>query len=107
MANTNHSMSKRSVGRVLLALPLLYGLVPVLVGYLVLRDWAYESAPLVAFGALFLLGGAAMVSSALCLLVTRGRSRRPLWIGGSLSLLSAGIFAWATLTDVLPCSGPA
>jgi len=85
---------------------LLYGLVPVMVGCIVLREWAGKSAPLIVFGLLFFLGGTVMVSSALCLLANVGRSRLALWIGGIASIVNAGIFAWATLTDVLPCSGP-
>ena len=99
-------MPKRSVGRVGLGLPLLYGLIPVFVGSIVLRESAALSAPLIVFGVLFLVGGTMMVSSALWLFVTVGRSRIPLWIGGIASILNAGIFASVTLTDVLPCSGP-
>jgi hypothetical protein len=97
---------KRSVGRACAGVPLLYGLVPVFVGCIVLREWAGESAPWILFGVLFLLAGTVMVSSALWSLVTVGRSCLPLWIGGIASILNSGIFAWATLTDVLPCSGP-
>lgn len=97
---------KRSVSGACLGLPLLYGLVPVIVGYVVLREWGAESAPLIVFGVLFLLGGTLMVSSALWLLATVGRSLLPLWVGGIASLLNACIFAWVTLTDLLPCSGP-
>lgn len=99
-------MPKRSVGRVCLGLPLLYGLIPVIVGSIVLRVSGALSAPLIVFGVLFLVGGTMMVSSALWLFVTVGRSRIPLWIGGIASILNAGIFASVTLTDVLPCSGP-
>jgi hypothetical protein len=99
-------MRERSVGRACLGLPLLYGLVPVNVGCMVLREWTALSAPLVVFGVLFLVGGTVMISSALWLFVTVGRSRLPLWIGGIASLLNAGIFTAVTLTDVLPCSGP-
>jgi hypothetical protein len=99
-------MPKRSVGGACLGLPLLYGLVPVIVGCIVLREWAALSAPLIVFGVLFLVAGTVMVSCALWLFVTVGRSRLPLWIGGIGSILSAGILASVTLTDVLPCSGP-
>jgi hypothetical protein len=99
-------MPKRSVGGACLGLPLLYGLVPVIVGCLVLREWAALSAPLIVFGVLFLVAGTVMVSSALWLFVTVGRSRLPFWSGGIGSILSAGILASVTLTDVLACSGP-
>jgi hypothetical protein len=99
-------MPKGSVGHACLGLPLLYGLVPVIVGCIVLIDRAALPAPLMAFGVLFLVGGTVMVSSALWLFVSVGRSRLPLWIGGIASILNAGILASVTLTDVLPCSGP-
>jgi hypothetical protein len=97
---------RRSVGGACLAVPLLYGLVPAIVGCVVLRERAAESALLVAFGGLFFIGGALMVSSAAWLLITVGRSSVALWTGGISSILSAALFAGVTLTDVLPCSGP-
>jgi hypothetical protein len=97
---------RRSVGGACLAVPLLYGLVPAIVGCVVLHERAAESALLVAFGALSFIGGALMVSSAAWLLITVGRSSLALWTGGISSILSAALFAGVTLTDVLPCSGP-
>ena len=100
-------ISKRSVGRVCLGVLLLYGVVPVMVGGVVVRrEWAAQSAPLIMFGVLFFVGGTVMLSSALWLLGSLGRSALPLWVGGIASILNASIFACATLTDVLPCSGP-
>ena len=101
-------MLKRITGRICLALLLLYGFVAVIFGFTVLQEWSSESAGLVLFGLLFLPGGVVMMSSALWLLACqRHRYTLPLWIGGLTSLCSAGIFAWVTLTEVLPCSGPA
>jgi len=82
-------------------------MVPALVGYSVCREWAAGSNVLAVFGILFLLGGAAMVLSALRLVVKQDHQHQALWIGGVASILSSGIFAWVTLTEVLPCSGPA
>lgn len=90
-----------------LAVLLLYGIVPLLIGYFILREWAAERTALVVCGALFLVSGATMLLSALWLLVGLGRQRRPLWTGGIACILSAGVLVGATLTDVLPCSGPA
>jgi len=98
---------KRSISHICLALFLVYGMVPVLVGSSVSREWAAESTALAVFGVLFLLGGAAMVLSALWLVIKKGRQHHALWIGGVASILSSGIFAWVTLAEVLPCSGPA
>lgn len=99
-------MRKRSYGRFCLGLPLLYGLVPIIFGWIVLRRSAGASSSVICFSVLFLLAGIVMVSAALWLLVSLGRSDLPLRIGGIASILNAGIFAWATLADVLPCSGP-
>lgn len=106
MSTVDSKMPKRSLGRIWSALPLVYGIVPVLVGAAVLRRSQSESASLVAFGALFFLGGTIMMSSALWSLIDSERSRLPLLICGFTSILSAALFAWATLSDVLPCSGP-
>jgi len=100
------SMPKRSLGRVCLGLPLLYGLGPVIFGWIALRKWTGVSSYAIGFNVLFFLGGTVMVFSAIWLLFSRGRTYLPLRIGGIASILDAGIFAWAILADVLPCSGP-
>ena len=99
-------MRKPSIRRVGPALLLLYGIVPFVFGYIVLREWTAESAVLVICGAMFLLGGATMLSSALWLLAGVGRLRAPLWTGGFASILSAGVMVGSSLGHVLPCKGP-
>jgi hypothetical protein len=99
-------MPKPSIGRMALALPLLFGVAPVLVGYQLVGDWAAEGPALVVVGTVLLLSGATMLASAIWILVSLGRQRFPLWSGGITSLLSGGIAAAATFSDVLPCSGP-
>jgi hypothetical protein len=89
-----------------LALLLLFGIVPLSVGYLILREWTAERTALVVCGALFLISGATMLLSALWLLVGLGRQRLPLWTGGTATILSAIVLLGATFTDVLPCPGP-
>lgn len=97
-------MPKPSIGRMALALPLLFfGLLPFFEGYYVVREWAAESVTLVASGAVLFLSGAIMLGSAIWLLVSLGHQRFPLWSGGIATLLSAG----ATIVDRLPCSSPA
>lgn len=100
-------MPKPSIGRMTLALPLLYGAAPALVGCGIMREWAAESTALVVSGAVLLLSGAIMVVSAVWLLISLGHRRSPLWSGGLASLLSAGVFAAVTVSHMLPCSGPA
>jgi hypothetical protein len=99
-------MPKPSIGRMALALPLLFGVAPALGGYHLVGYWAAEGTALVVVGAVLLLSGATMLASAIWLLVSLGHQRFPLWSGGITSLLSGGILAAATVSDVLPCSGP-
>jgi hypothetical protein len=99
-------MPKPNIGRMALALPLLFGVAPALGGYQLVGDWAAEGRALVVVGAVLLLSGATMLASAIWLLVSLGLQRFPLWSGGITSLLSGGILAAATVSDVLPCSGP-
>ena len=99
-------MPKPNIGRMALALPLLFGVAPALGGYQLVGDWAAEGRALVVVGAVLLLSGATMLASAIWLLVSLGLQRFPLWSGGMTSLLSGGILAAATVSDVLPCSGP-
>ena len=88
-----------------LALPLMFGVFPFLGGYQLVSDWAAEGAVLVVVGAVLLLGGATMLASAVLLLASLGHQRFPLWSGGVASLLSGGVLAAATISQVLPCSG--
>ena len=99
-------MPKPRIRLMALALLVLYGTLPILFGYLILRRWAAERIALVVCGVLFLISGTTMLLSSLWLLVGLGRQRGPLWIGGIASVLSAGVLVGGTLTDVLPCSGP-
>ncbi len=100
-------MSKPSIGRMGVALLLLYGIVPVLAGYILMREWAAERMALVACAAIFLLSGTTMLVCAFWLLVGPDRQRLALWSGGIASILSGSVLAGATFTHVLPCSGPA
>lgn len=99
-------MSKPRIGIVALAVLLLYGIVPLLFAYVILREWAADRRALAICGVLFLVSGATMLLSACWLFVSLGRQRTPLWAGGAASLVSAAVLVGATLTDVLPCSGP-
>ena len=97
---------KPRIAIVALALPLLYGIIPLLFAYIILREWAAERTALIICGVLFLVSGATMLLSAIGLFVSMGGWRKPLWAGGAASLLAAAVMIGATLTDVLPCSGP-
>ncbi len=99
-------MRKPSLGRMTLALPLMFGIFPAVGGYQILREWAAEGTPLLVSAVVLLLSGATMLLSAVWLLASLGRRRFPLWSAGVASLLAGGVFAVATISDVLPCSGP-
>jgi len=92
-------MPKPRIGMLALAVLLLYGIIPLLFAYVILREWAAERTLLVICGVLFLGGG-------VTLFVSLGRSRNLLWAGGAASLVSAAVIVGATLTDILPCAGP-
>ena len=98
-------MTKPRIGRMTLALPLLFGVVPFFGGYQLVGEWTAEGTLLVVSGALLLMSGATMLVSAVWLLASLGRQRFPLWSGGLASLLSGGVLAAATFSHVLPCSG--
>jgi hypothetical protein len=98
-------MSKLRFVRMALALPLLYGVVPALLGFLIVFDWGAERKLLGASGAVLLLSGIVMLVSAGRLLVLAGRERLALLTGGAASLLSAGVFGAVTVSGLLPCTG--
>jgi hypothetical protein len=96
----------RRIGNFGLAVLLLYGVVPLLFAYFILREWTAERAALIAYGVIFLVCGATMLISAILLFVSWGRQRLSLWAGATASLVSATALVIATLTEMLPCSGP-
>lgn len=100
-------MPNIKAGRILRALPLLFGFPMMVAGYQLLREWASESAALISTGILILLCGAVMMVSLVCVLATLGRNRFPLWTGGLSSLVCGAVVLISLLCHVLPCSGPA
>jgi hypothetical protein len=100
-------MPKPNIGRMGLGLLLLYGVIPVTFGCAYGNDWAAERTALVVCSAVFLLSGGTMLGSAIWLFVSLGRQRLALWTGGIASIVSGSVMAGASLTHVLPCSGPA
>jgi len=99
-------MPKPRIGMLALAVLLLYGIIPLLFAYFIFREWAAERTVLVICGVLFLGSGVTMLVSALSLFVSLGRRKILLWAGGAASLVSAAVMVGATLSDILPCSGP-
>jgi RsiW-degrading membrane proteinase PrsW (M82 family) len=101
------SMHKPSLSRMGLAVLLFLGVVPAVVGYQIIREWAAWQATGAIVGVIFLLCGVTMLGSAAWVIISVGRQRLPLWTGGIASILSGGLLLAATITHVLPCSGPA
>lgn len=99
-------MPKPRIGRMVLALPLMFGVVPAVGGYQLLRDLAAEQTALIFSSAVLFLSGATMLVSAAWLFVSLGQRQFPLLIGGIASLLSGGVIAAATVSHVFPCSTP-
>ena len=100
------TMRDIKTGRILRALPLLFGLPMVIGGYEILREAESESAALIATGVLIFLCGAVMMISLVWVLATLGRERIPLWAGGLSSLVCGAVVLTSLLCHVLPCSGP-
>lgn len=100
-------MRRPSFGRLALALLLLLGVVPAVAGYQIMRDWAAVQATLRLAGVAFALSGTTMLISAVWVFSTLGHRPAPLWSGGIASIVFGSVLAAVTLTDVLPCSGPA
>jgi hypothetical protein len=98
-------MPKPSIGRITIALPLMFGLAPAFGAYQIVREWTAEGTVLVVVGTVLLLSGATMLASAVWLLLSLGRHRFSLWSGAIASLCSGGVLAAATISHVLPCSG--
>jgi hypothetical protein len=63
-------MPKPSIGRMTLALPLMFGIAPAFGGYQLVGEWAAEGTALLVSGAVLLLSGATMLLSAVWLLVS-------------------------------------
>jgi hypothetical protein len=101
-------MLKQTIGRICLAVLLLYGFIPFLFGYyyFLVPKWAAERIVLVACGAIFTLTGATMLASGVCLLGNLTDHRTAAWAGGTASILSGAVLLGASFSRILPCSGP-
>lgn len=78
-------MPNPGIGRLALAPPLMFGLIPAIGGYQFVGQGAAEGTALVVVGAFLILSGATMLASAVWLLVSQGRQQFPLWSGGIAS----------------------
>jgi hypothetical protein len=76
-------------------------------GLSVLREWSAVGSTLAVLGLLWTSSGVAMVVSAVWLILSLGRQRLPLAIGGGGGILSGVLVLAGFLTHVIPCTGPA
>jgi hypothetical protein len=97
---------KSSFAAKAIACVLLYGIVPCLFGFFVLREWRAEGVTLVVAAVAIFLSGATMVACALWILVLWNRQRLLLRIGGLASIVAGCVLIGASYANVLPCSGP-
>ena len=95
------------VGRLVSTALFLLGSVTTGAGLLVLRGWSAVGSTLAIFGLLWTFSGVAMVVSAVWLILSVGRQRFPLAIGGAGGILSGVLVLAGFLTHVVPCTGPA
>lgn len=90
----------------LTALMLLFGAIYGRSGYALLGEWSAISRALAACAVLFVVCGVVMVACGVWLLVKKGDSARPLWIGGAATALCGIVILAGVLSNVIPCAGP-
>ena len=87
-------------------LMLLFGAMYGRSGYALLGEWSAISRALAACAVLLVVCSAVMVASGIWLLVNKGSSARPLWIGGAATTLCGIVILAGVLSNVIPCAGP-
>ncbi len=97
----------QQAGTLFLALiMLLFGAIYGRTGYALLGEWSAISGALAACAVLFVICGAVMFACGLWLLLKKGGSARPLWIGGAATALCGFVLLAGVLAKVIPCAGP-
>ena len=86
---------------------LLYGLLACAWGYSAWQDWSFISPGLRGFSILAGVTGPLMVVSSLWLLGSMGRRPLTLQVGGLAATGFGVLQAVGSLTEIVPCSGPA
>ncbi len=100
------SKVQRAIALLVAALLLFFGGSHALGGSSELREWTAMSHSLIACMVLLAVCGLAMISAGVWLVLTLGRDRRALWMGGGASVLCGGVVLAGVLSKVIPCSGP-
>lgn len=86
---------------------LLYGVMGTGGGYSTLKEWPAISPALRGFAVLWLITGLAMLIAAVGLSGSLGRHSPSLRVGGISAALFGFLRAGGSLTEIVPCSGPA
>ena len=93
--------------------PFLIAFIMILFGYLVstsalsiIRQRHAISLAYAACGLIWILLGPAMFVSGWWVVVSAGRQRFPLWLGGAGCVAAGASLVAGVLTYVIPCSGP-
>jgi len=94
---------------VLLFVPMfiLYGVMGTGAGFSTLQEWTAISSALRGFALLWLITGPAMLLAAVGVLGSLGRHSPSLRLGGISAALLGMLRAGGSLTEIVPCSGPA
>ena len=95
------------VERLVSAALFLLGFLTTGAGLLVLREWSAVGSTLAILGLLWTFIGVSMAVSAVWLILSVGRQRLPLAIGGGGGILSGVLILAGFVTHVVPCTGPA
>jgi hypothetical protein len=84
----------------------LFGVVVFRSGWWTLQKWSSISSAYAACGVVALLAGIAMMGAGLWALVSLGRYRLPILLGGLATALFGVVTVAGTVTNVIPCAGP-
>lgn len=82
------------------------GIALFMLGYPRLRDWQVLQAPFALCVLIWVISGPIIVAAALWILLTSGRRRASLWIGGIAAAVDGTTLVAGVLTHVVPCAGP-
>ena len=97
----------RAIGRTVLCAILFFGgCANVSGGLETLSRWAAIGPAFAAYAVFWCVAGAAVIVSAIWILLSRGRNKYAFWIAGGAVAGSSASSIVGTLTYVIPCAGP-
>jgi len=83
-----------------------FGFLTSLRALLIIEEWSHIPNGLATVALRCAAAGPAMLVGGLWALVSLGRHRFPLWMGGAASVLVGTVIVLGTLTYIIPCYGP-